>query len=129
MERKWMKDAVIFELHAKKYPVEAYQEILCEAASCGIEYAVYVLTTDFLDDEDRMVEKCMIQRLEMTSIALDMKLVKAPTLPSAFQKPRIGQVNEFGEVVSAIVGIPSLWEYQKENSKEAVFVKERENRK
>lgn len=128
MTKKWTRDAMMFELHAKRYPVEAYQEILCEAASCGIDYAIYCLTKDSLSESFQNQEASMIKRLEMTSFALDMKLIKATriTLPGIFQDPKIVQINEFGEIVSALIGLPSLVDYQKQRSKELEFIKKRE---
>lgn len=130
MSRQYSKDAVIFELHAMKHPVEFYQEILMEAASCGVDQAVYVLIKDRLDkvyqDQQRLISK----QLQTICDVLDMKLTKAPigALPNVFENPKVGKVNEFGEIVSSLVKLPSLREYQEKNSMEEGFVKKRSKR-
>lgn len=127
MNKEFSKDAVIFELHAMKHPVETYQEILMEAASCGIDRAVYVLTKDPLDKVYEDQQKLMCQKLETICDVLEMKLMKSSiaAIPSIFESPKVGKVNEFGEVSSSLVGLPSLREYQEKYSMEEGFVKKR----
>ena len=131
MSEVFKNDAVIFELHAMRYPIGTYQEILMEAASCGIDWAVYILTKDSLDQVYQDQQRVMSQKLEIICDVLDMKLIKAPiaSLPNIFENPRVGKVNEFGEVVSSLVGLPSLREYQEQYSMEEGFVRKRSKRK
>lgn len=128
MKNTWSRDALIFKLDMNKHCVEAYQELLYEAASCDIDRVVYCVAKGILKNSDQDRQMSMIGTLQKTCDILEMSFFKAPAiiLPEAFEIPKVGKVNEFGEIVSALIGLPSLVDYQKQRSKEVEFIKKRE---
>lgn len=129
MENMRSRDALIFELDMNKHCVEAYQELLYEAASCNIDRVVYCIARRILKNSDQDRQMSIIETLQKTCDILEMGFIKAPAIifPDIFEIPKVGKVNEFGEVVSGFIGIPSLMDYQKKNNKQFVFIKKGRN--